>query len=72
MLLLTSFIFYFLNDEQMRKWKAWEDETQTLHYQISNGNLDYFSMLFSLLYVLKRPSLATPIYSYCWSHLLQL
>lgn len=25
--------------EQMRKWEAWEDETQTLQYQIANGNL---------------------------------
>ena len=45
----------------MSKWKAWEEETRTLHHQIANGNLYCFSMLFSLLYVLRWPSLATPV-----------
>ena len=45
----------------MSKWKAWEEETWTLHHQIANGNLYCFTMLFSLLYVLRWPSLATPV-----------
>ena len=51
----------------MSKWKAWEEETRTLHHQIANGNLYCFSMIFSLLYVLRWPSLATPVNFYCYS-----
>ena len=53
----------------MSKWKAWEEETRTLHHQIANGNLYCFTMLFSLLYVLRWPSLATPVNCYCYSHI---
>lgn len=28
---------------QMKRWKAWEEETSTLEYQLSNGNFRYSS-----------------------------
>jgi hypothetical protein len=32
-----------LLEMQMRKWKAWEDETKTLEYQYHNGKCLVFS-----------------------------
>ena len=32
--------------KQMRRWKAWEEETHTLDYQVANGNSTNFISFF--------------------------
>ncbi|CAB4273265.1 unnamed protein product [Prunus armeniaca] len=49
---LYCILTMFLGMAKMRKWNAWEDETQTLEYQIRNGNpsASIYSRRFQLIH----------------------